>query len=167
LQIPRRDNVSAVLHIAIMTAGHKTNSNLDKAKKANVPSKVHQKGVSHRTSGIGAVANRESIGMPIVRKVISGFDLKRINDGNIALIWGVADAVFAWEKQVMILGEPSEEDRKQHKSTIDFLLKVIKPLAKFSDDKRLEMLQIRLEDSIGMFYGMTEEAADKALSVFK
>ena len=136
-----------------MSAGHKSDVPPQKAKKAN---------------GIGALSNEDlPIGLPLVQKVVSGFDLKKINAGNIALIWGVADAVFAWEKQVMILGEPTDEDRKQHKSTIGFLLKVVTPLAKFSGDKQLELLRIRLEDSVGMFYGMSEEEAAQTLSVFK
>jgi hypothetical protein len=104
----------------------------------------------------------------IIYRIVEAIpDIDDYNAQQTAKWWALADSIFDWEKKAMILGSPTEQDRKDHREIIGMMLKLAKMLAKVSGDKKMEMLKIRLEGSWGMFHGMDSAEADRVLSVFK
>ena len=79
--------------------------------------------------------------------------------------WALAEVFFDWERQKLIVGNATEEEKKDHHSALKWLQLTVGILRKFEkNNQSLEMLQKRLDDSWGMFYNpMTEAEAASVL----
>jgi hypothetical protein len=80
----------------------------------------------------------------------------------------VFDRFFKWEEEVMVLGNPSAQEKKEHQEFVQAGLKLIRLIRKMDPkNEGLEMIEINLEDSHEMFHGLSPVEADKALSAFE
>ena len=73
------------------------------------------------------------------------------------------DAFFAWERERMLLGDPNEDERREHRQLLQLISKVTKLLLKVQPGRSLELLKIRIDDSWGMFYSPMSEGEAKAI----
>ena len=95
--------------------------------------------------------------------------LPNLNEGTSAQIekfWEAAQLFFDWEHQVMILGNPTAEQKEEHRSMLKLLTLMVGFVRKLErNNHSLEMLQTRLDDSWGMFYNpMTDDEAEAVLA---
>jgi len=115
-------------------------------------------------------------------ELTSALDLSVINLPNLEQLAGeyihrwsdACGAFLVWERQRLLLSEPSEEEKQTHRRALEALLRGTRILygliadPHFRDRTLLKELRGRLwqlEHSWGMFYDnpMTEEEADKLL----
>jgi hypothetical protein len=84
---------------------------------------------------------------------------------QVAKFWDSAEVFFDWERDKMILGNPTDTEKKDHRSMLKMLQLSVSLLRKLErNNQSLDMLQKRLDDSWGMFYNpMTDAEADAVL----
>jgi hypothetical protein len=109
------------------------------------------------------IVGMESVVLRSVMTALPGFE--EGGAARIEKIWESAQVFFDWEHETMIIGNPTEEQKKDHRSMLKIMTLIVGLLQKIeSNNESIKMLQTRLDDSWGMFYNpMTESEAEAVL----
>ena len=103
----------------------------------------------------------------ILKLMVNAFpDVEAYNAQQIDNFMEMADAFFRWERERMLLGDPTPEEQKDHREILTLLTKLVNWMMRIdSSNDRMKMLKIRLGDSEGMFYStMTDEESAAILT---
>lgn len=103
----------------------------------------------------------------LIRTIMTAVpDLENLTADKIDALWEACNRFFEWEKRVMLHGDPTEQDKADHRAVLKWLTTIVKLTAKANrQNEDLEMMLFRLDGSRGMFYSsMTAEEADAILA---
>jgi hypothetical protein len=92
-------------------------------------------------------------------------DIDDYSSQKVEDLWALCRRFFAWEMEMMRQREPSEPEKRDHQDVLRHMIRVVKLLLKVEENKRLRMLQVRLNESWETFYdAMSEREAESVLS---
>ena len=75
----------------------------------------------------------------------------------------ISNQFFKWEREHILLGQPTDQEQKDHREMLGSLTKVVKLLLRLNATQRLELLKHRLDDSWGMFYSSMSDSQAEAI----
>jgi hypothetical protein len=102
----------------------------------------------------------------LMREFMAAFpDVDDFNSKKLDQILALSDRFFRWEREQILLGEPTEQEKRDHEELVQFLQRLTKVLLLVDRNKKVESLGRRLHESWLIFHNpISKEEAEKTLA---
>jgi hypothetical protein len=102
----------------------------------------------------------------LIREIMAAFpDVENGNAKKLDDLMGLCDRFFRWERQHILLADPTDQEKKEHEEIVQFLQRVTKVLLLVDRNRRLETLSRRLNESWLIFHNPIQAGqAEKVLA---
>ena len=103
--------------------------------------------------------------MAMMRSIMTAVpDLENLTADKTESLWEACNRFFDWEKQVMLHGRPTSQDRLDHDAVLKWLTTIVKLTSQTNRvNEDLEMMLFRLQGSRSMFHSSMKPADADAI----